>query len=243
MADLYVETLFDTATLPALIHTLLPRAYIDLNRAWLELDPLLITGPLPADAQTHTARVRAGLGVIPRLGMDRKPIYRAPLSLGEITARLQQGYIPYHIALHAELADRQARHGRAVLLDLHSMPSTADKRPMPDLVFGDRFGQSCAPYLVEEAEYMAGKLGFSTARNQPYAGGYITEHYGTPKNGVQALQIEINRALYMHEHNFVKKHCFSEIKTKLTLLVSHLETVEATIFHKTGLRFSQDAAE
>jgi N-formylglutamate amidohydrolase len=247
-SDLYVDQLFAAAPLGGLplMAANLPRSYIDLNREPFELDPRLIEGPLPVDANTRSLRVAGGLGTIPRVIGDQTEIYAGKLSLAEALGRIEYAYLPYHLKLHRELAARHARHGRVVLVDLHSMPSQSGPRggrAAPDLVLGDRFGSSCAPVLVDEAERVATGLGFRVERNQPYAGGYITEHYGRPLLGWHALQIEINRALYMDEVHLVPHAGFAATGEALLSLIEALVRIEAFDFRTTDLHFSQKAAE
>lgn len=247
-SDLFVDALFRPlveAGLP-MMSAPFPRSFLDLNREPLELDPRLIAGPLPIDANTRSLRVAGGLGTIPRVIGDQIEIYAGKLSLEEALARIEACYVPYHLKLHRELAVRHREHGRVLLLDLHSMPSQASPRPqrmMPDLVIGDRFGTSAAPGLVESLESLARKAGFRVERNQPYAGGYITEHYGRPGLGWHAIQIEVNRALYMDEANLQPHEGFAALSETLCHLVLQLVAEQAFDSRKSALHFSQKAAE
>jgi N-formylglutamate amidohydrolase len=247
-SDLHVDALF----LPAVIHglpmmrALLPRSFVDLNREPFELDPRLIAGPLPVDANTRSLRVAGGLGTVPRVIGDQIEIYAGKLSLEEALHRIEHAYVPYHLCLHRALAQRHARHGHVVLIDLHSMPSQSGPRPhrqMPDLVLGDRFGASCDSALICHAEALARGLGFRVERNQPYAGGYITEHYGRPTLGWHALQIEINRALYMDEVHLEPHAGFRALSEALARLVIDLSQDKPFGMRTRALHFSQKAAE
>ncbi|WP_284177694.1 N-formylglutamate amidohydrolase [Rhabdaerophilum sp. SD176] len=247
-SDLYVDSLFRplvAAGLP-LMSAQLPRSYVDLNREPLELDPRLIAGNLPVDANTRSLRVAGGLGTIPRVIGDQVEIYAGKLPLEEALARIEAHYVPYHLRLHRELARRHRDHGMVLLLDLHSMPSQTLPRPhrsMPDLVIGDRFGSSAATMLVERLEHLARCAGFRVERNQPYAGGYITEHYGRPGLGWHAIQIEVNRALYMDEARLVPHDGFAGLSAALCEIVSQLVAEQAFDSRNSALHFSQKAAE
>lgn len=247
-SDLYVDELFLPATAQGvpLMRAHLPRSFIDLNREPLELDPRLISGPLPIDANTRSLRVAGGLGTVPRVIGDQVEIYAGKIALDEALRRIEYAYVPYHLRLHRELARRHVRHGHVLLIDLHSMPSQNTPRlarPMPDIVLGDRFGASAAAEFVDRVENLARRLGFRVERNQPYAGGYITEHYGRPQLGWHALQIEINRALYMDEANLERHAGFSALSEALVMLVARLADDPIFANRTTPLHFSQKAAE
>ncbi len=179
-----------------------PRAYIDVNREPYELDPRMFDGPLPAFANTRSLRVAGGLGTIARIVSESEEIYDRRLNVAEAMARIESLYKPYHAALRHILARTHVAFGHAVLIDCHSMPSTRDgalHRGRPDFILGDRYGTSCAQQIVWAAFEFLSELGYDVEINKPYAGGFITEHYGRPDNGIHALQIEINRGLYMNE--------------------------------------------
>jgi N-formylglutamate amidohydrolase len=179
-----------------------PRAYLDVNREPYELDPRMFEGRLPSFANTRSLRVAGGLGTIPRVVGDGQEIYRRRLAVAEALGRIDAIYRPYHLALRGLVQDALRAFGEAVLVDCHSMPSASlghEPSVRPDIVLGDRFGTSCAPQVVDAAEDIFRGLGYVVARNRPYAGGFITEHYGQPSAGVHSLQIEVNRALYMDE--------------------------------------------
>lgn len=182
----------------------LARAYVDLNREPWELDPAMFDEDLPDYAQGRTARVAAGLGAIPRVAGEGRPIYARKLTFAEARDRIELAHRPYHDALDRQLAAARAAHGSAILIDWHSMPAAAARSIRGrggscDIVLGDRFGAACSPKLTGLVERELEALGYRVARNAPYAGGYTTEHYGRPTKRTHALQIEINRALYMDE--------------------------------------------
>ena len=181
-----------------------PRSFLDVNREPYELDPKMFDGRLPAFANTRSLRVTSGYGAVPRLVAESTEIYARRIPVGEALRRIDQYYLPYHAALRHKLTGLQRSFGSALLIDCPSMPSASIARQahQPDVILGDRHGTSCAEDVIDFAEETLRQLGFVVARNQPYAGGFITEHYGTPVTGVHALQIEVNRALYMHESTF-----------------------------------------
>lgn len=247
-SDLFVDELFMPAVAEGvpLMRAVLPRSFIDLNREPFELDPRLISGALPVDANTRSLRVAGGLGTVPRVIGDQIEIYAGKISLDEVLHRIEHFYVPYHLRLHRELASRHQQHGYVVLLDLHSMPSQSLPRPtrsLPDLILGDRFGTSCDPALIDRVEMLARDLGFRVERNQPYAGGYITEHYGRPVLGWHALQIEINRALYMDEVRLEPHSGFRQVSEALSSIAINLSENKAFENRTSALHFSQKAAE
>jgi len=201
--DAYVDDLFKQAITSAapLMQAHFPRAYVDLNRDRRELDPKLFSEPLPAGAVASSQSVASGLGVIPRIVSDKAPIYSGQIPLSEGKARLAALYDPYHQALQALLEKTRTKFGIAVLIDCHSMPSSKifAARRRPDFILGDLKGESCGHSFSDAAEAVLSSQGFSLVRNNPYAGGYITRTYGEPHRGIHALQIEINRSLYMNE--------------------------------------------
>jgi N-formylglutamate amidohydrolase len=207
--DSFVDELFrPVVDLGApLLHANFPRAWLDVNREPYELDPKMFEGSLPAYANIRSVRVAGGLGTIARIVAESEEIYARPLPVDEGLQRIDAVYKPYHRALRELLVETHRRFGIAVLLDCHSMPSTVrggHGRLRPDIVLGDRYGTSCASELTELAAQYLARLGYSVARNKPYAGGFITEHYGQPGRGFHAMQIEINRCLYMDERTFQK---------------------------------------
>lgn len=241
--DAFVEELFRPAVKhgAAMIHAQFPRAYLDVNREPFELDPQLFDGELPSYANTGSIRVIGGLGTIARIVTESEEIYREAPTLEEALERIRHLHQPYHKALSGLLNAARRRHGLAILIDCHSMPSAPamyghDKKP--DFVLGDRFGSSCASTLTNLASNTLNELGYSVTLNKPYAGGYITEHYGQPPKNVHALQIEINRSLYMDEDRFLKTARFSQIQEDMEKLteVLHIQLPQ-------DLQPSREAAE
>lgn len=179
-----------------------PRAWIDLNRSPDELDPAVIDG---VGRVTQTPRISSGLGVIPRVVANGRAIYRGKISRSEADARIAQVWKPYHDALQGLMQDAQAAFGESILLDFHSMPHEAldaVARPgqrRPAVVLGDRFGASASGAILDVLEAGFQAHGLSVTRNAPFAGAFVTQHYGRPSRGWHAVQIEIDRALYMDE--------------------------------------------
>ncbi len=179
-----------------------PRSYVDVNREPYELDPRMFTGRLPSFANTRSMRVAGGLGTIPRVVGDGQDIYRERLDVDDALKRIEILYKPYHRALRRLINGAHRAFGTAIVVDCHSMPSVGvsrDEPPRPDVVIGDRYGTSCSPLLTDIVEDTLKQLGYSVGRNKPYAGGFITEHYGNPASGLHTIQIELNRAIYMDE--------------------------------------------
>ena len=177
------------------------RAWVDLNREPYELDPAMFEDDLPAFAQARTARAAAGLGSIARIVGEGQEIYARKLTFAEAERRISAVHAPYHQAVAELLETARARFGAALLVDWHSMPSgvAGPGRRAPDFVLGDRFGAACAGGVTRWIERELEARGYVVARNAPYAGGWATAVYGRPADGLHALQIEINRALYMDE--------------------------------------------
>ena len=232
--DSFVDELFATAPNHGapLLRAVYPRVYLDPNREPYELDPAMFADPLPDYVNTNSARVSVGLGTVARVVANGANIYRRKLRFAEARRRVERIYVPYHGALKRLLADTEATFGCAVLVDCHSMPSTGGPmdhdsgRPRGELVLGDRFGTSCAPLIVDVAEGVLLDLGYQVTRNDPYAGGFVTQHYGRPGNGVHALQIEINRSLYMDEKRIVPAPSMAKLSRDLDTLVGALAAID-----------------
>jgi N-formylglutamate amidohydrolase len=240
--DTFVEELFGfvTALGAPLLHAHFPRAYLDVNREPYELDPILFRDGLPHYANTQSVRVVGGLGTIARIVSESDEIYREPLTVGAALERINRLYTPYHATLSALLLEAKREFGLAVLIDCHSMPSNpiADQGSgRPDFVLGDRFGTSCNGELTRLATSQLKALGYAVSLNKPYAGGYITEHYGRPHKAQHVLQIEINRALYMDELRFEKSAAFDQLRMDLETMV------HALISGIPGLAIPRAAAE
>ncbi|MEZ5901042.1 MAG: N-formylglutamate amidohydrolase [Hyphomicrobiaceae bacterium] len=225
--DCFVDQLF--SGMPALgaplIAALFPRAYLDLNREPYELDPELVSDPLPSHANTQSVRVAGGLGTVARIVADGEEIYENRLPLTTVMARIERLYFPFHAALASLIEETQAQFGFAVLIDCHSMPSTAAVAgggARPDIVIGDRYGASCDPNFARAVRDSFLRAGYDVQMNRPYAGGYITEHHGKPTRGIHALQIEINRGLYLDERRLVASKGFSGLRADLETIFQGL---------------------
>jgi len=202
-----------------------PRSYVDVNREPYELDPRMFNGRLPSFANTRSMRVAGGLGTIPRVVGDGQEIYRERLSVEDGLSRIEALYKPYHRALRRLIGKVHEMYGTAILVDCHSMPSVGisrDEPRRPDVVVGDRYGTSCAPLLTTVVEEAFTALGYTVGRNKPYAGGFITEHYGNPAGGLHTIQIELNRAIYMDERKRERSERFAEVAADFTTLARTL---------------------
>jgi len=228
--DCYVDELFAAAPRlgAPLLSALFARAFVDANREPLELDPQMFEDSLPPEANTASPRVAAGLGVIARVVATGEEIYRRKLRFAEALARIERYYRPYHAMLGTLIGETKRRFGHCVLVDCHSMPSVGGPterdagRERVDVVLGDCRGSSCSAALMELAEGALRRLGYVVARNDPYSGGFVTQHYGRPGEGVHALQIEINRALYLDEATLARGPGFSRIAADMSELVRAL---------------------
>ncbi len=225
--DCYVDELFSSAVTfgSPLLRAHFPRAWLDVNREPYELDPKLFRDPLPDYANSHSLRVACGLGTIARVVGENQSIYRRRLDLAVGLARIEGIYKPYHRTLENMLAHAQSRFSQAILVDCHSMPSASRTHGMDDtvdVVIGDRFGMSCAPWIAEAALDTLTACGLRVAYNKPYAGGFITEHYGVPQRARHALQIEVNRRLYMDEIRLTKRGTFRDVAYAMATLARTL---------------------
>ncbi len=201
--DAFVDRLI--AGVPALgaptIGALFPRAWIDVNREPGELDSTMFEGRMSATPGHSSPRVRAGLGIIPRVVAGGEEIYRSRLPATEAQRRIASCYTPYHTALESLIDETRRLFGAVCLIDCHSMPtarSACDRKPV-DIVLGDRFGTSCAPAVSRAATEALQARGATVRRNNPYPGGHITSRYGRPDLGMHAIQIEVDRRLYLNE--------------------------------------------
>ncbi|MGH7047091.1 MAG: N-formylglutamate amidohydrolase [Stellaceae bacterium] len=228
--DSFVDELFAAA--PALGAPLLaarfPRAYLDVNREAWELDPAMFSDTLPDYVNSGSPRVRMGLGTIARVVASGEEIYAGKLCFAEARRRIDGLYRPYHRALHRLVCETEARFGGYLLVDCHSMPSAAGRAcggDGADIVLGDCHGTACAAPILDAARRFLTGRGFAVAINTPYAGGFTTDHYGDPRSHRHALQIEINRALYMNERDYRRKPGFERLAVELTGLIEQLSLV------------------
>jgi N-formylglutamate amidohydrolase len=228
--DSFVDELFEGVVKRGhpLMRAHFPRCYVDVNREPYELDPRMFEGRLPSFANTRSMRVAGGLGTVARVVGDAQEIYGQRLSVDEALRRIEMLYKPYHRALRRLITRVHRDLGTAVLIDCHSMPSTTaakEERPRADVVLGDRYGTSCAPAVSETVEETLRSVGYSTSRNKPYAGGFITEHYGNPAAGLHSIQLELNRALYMDERRYERSASFARLKADLETLADQIGNI------------------
>ena len=205
-----------------------PRCYVDVNREPYELDPRMFEGRLPSFANTRSMRVAGGLGTIARVVGDAQEIYGQRIPVDDAIRRIETLYKPYHRALRRLFTPHPSRFRRGRAVDCHSMPSTAgskDERPRADVVLGDRYGTSCVPAVTEVIETTLRAQGYSVSRNKPYAGGFITEHYGNPAAGLHAMQLEFNRALYMDERRYERSATFARLAADLEILADRVAEI------------------
>ncbi len=239
--DAYVDELFRAAPLLGLplLAARFPRSYVDANREPYELDPGMFEGPLPRPLNHRTTRVAAGLGMIPRVAASGEAIYRGRVPSDEIEHRLETCWRPYHVALSMAVEQTYGMFGGALLVDAHSMPSSAsgiglrDREQRVDIVLGDNHGEACAPHLMECVDRFLSGRGLRVLRNQPYAGGFTTQRYGRPALGRHALQIEINRSLYMDEARHEKLATFGVMERTMTGLIEEIARhAHETLLHR-----------
>ena len=224
--DCYVDRLGAGAVAigALLLRAHFPRVFLDVNREPWELDPEMFAEPLPNYVKTRTPRIAAGLGTIPRLVGNGLEIYRAKLTFREARQRVESLHAPYHAQLAALVEETRRQFGQALLIDLHSMPSASWGGRWPkgargaDIVLGDRHGTACSRGIAAAAGAHLSDRGYSVVRNDPYSGGYTTRRYGRPDEGRHALQVEINRALYMDEATLAPKAGFAQLSRDLTAL-------------------------
>jgi N-formylglutamate deformylase len=231
--DSFVDELFGGVVARGfpLMRAHFPRCYIDVNREPYELDPRMFDGRLPSFANTRSMRVAGGLGTVARVVGDAQEIYNQRIPVDEALRRIEGLYKPYHRALRRLVTRVHRDFGTAILVDCHSMPSIAgsrDERPRADIVLGDRYGTSCVAAIADTVEAALTGAGYSVSRNKPYAGGFITEHYGNPPAGLHAIQLEINRALYMDERRFEPIASFDRLAADLETLAERLAAIPLT---------------
>lgn len=225
--DVLVDELFGDAPRfgAPLLRATAPRAWLDLNRAPAEFDPALIEGIRP---QGLNQRVAAGLGVVPRVVSEGAEIYHGKITLAEAEARVARIHVPYHQRLEALLARARDRFGAAVLFDCHSMPTEALRAAprvhgrTPEIVLGDRFGAASGRAVMAATQAAFERAGFVVARNAPFAGGYITQRYGRPARGFHAVQIEIDRGLYLDQARLEPLEGFDAIRQRLAGVIGDL---------------------
>ncbi|WP_353890856.1 N-formylglutamate amidohydrolase [uncultured Sneathiella sp.] len=233
--DFLVDELFSCAPVfgAPLLSADFPRAYCDANREAFELDPLMYKTPLPDYVMTTSPRLASGIGTIPKVVGAGQEIYGGKLDFEDARQRINDCYFPYHHALRQLLEAGRKKFGYIYLLDCHSMPTANATRgsslfrttyQRPDIILGNRYGTSCGPQLFEEVFTRLEAQGYHVGQNSPYAGGYITAHYGNPEKNIHALQIEINRALYMDQKKLEPTNGFEKLKKAIAGFVHDMST-------------------
>ncbi|PZX16596.1 N-formylglutamate amidohydrolase [Palleronia aestuarii] len=227
--DAFVDDLFGAAPAEGapILTARLPRAWLDLNRASDELDPALFDG---LGRGPHNPRVASGLGVVPRVVSGGRAIYRGKLDLVTAQRRIRQVWQPYHATLHRLIEESHDAFGQAVLIDCHSMPhealdgvSVGGRRP--NVVLGDRYGAAADPDLVDAVERAFEAEGMIVSRNAPFAGAFITQHYGRPARGRHVVQVEIDRSLYMNEATIEPHSGYAQVKATLTRVLAEITRI------------------
>ena len=228
--DMHIDALLADAPQAGagLLSATYPRAYVDLNREPYELDASMFSDPLPDYVNKDSTRVLGGLGTIAKIVTERLEIYDRPLVFSEAEQRIEKIYFPFHKCLKQQIETARDFWGKAYLLDVHSMPSNAvrkykgGKSGSVDFVLGNRHGRSCDADIYDVVYDFLTDAGYYVEKNKPYAGGYITEHYGNPSEGFHTLQLEVNRKLYMNETSYDLLGNSDEIRNLFSDLVSRL---------------------
>lgn len=228
--DAFVDDLFAAAVEfgAPLLAARVPRAFVDLNRSADELDPALVEG---VRRSSHNPRITSGLGVIPRVVSNGRAIYRGKMPLAEARARIDACWRPYHAALQAQLDITNRTFGEVILIDCHSMPHEAldgvarNSARRPEIVIGDRFGASAAPEIVARIEGAFAGAGLSVVRNTPFAGAYVTQTYGRPSRRQHAIQVEIDRSIYMDEERIRPNGNFHAFRRLLRGVVAEIAAI------------------
>lgn len=229
--DSFVDELFAAA--PGFGAPLLaaefPRVFCDVNREAWEMDPQMFEGPLPAWVNSNSPRVQAGLGTIARIVASGEPVYRGRLAFAEAEDRVRRHWEPYHQALNMLIEETRSAFGICILVDCHSMPAhPAQSANPPDFVLGDAHGTACAQRITRTAEDVLLGMGYRVRRNDPYAGGYVTRHYGRPRENVHALQIEIARSLYMDERLIERRPGMAALTRDISRLIARMAGTDWT---------------
>lgn len=228
--DAFVDRLFESAPINGapLLAATAPRAWVDVNRSADELDSSLIEG---VSRSAHNPRVSSGLGVVPRVVANGRAIYRGKITRREADNRIEHVWRPWHDAIDQLLRDSLVMFGEAILVDCHSMPHEAietighPQGRRPDIVLGDRFGAAASSDVVDRIEAAFERAGLRVARNAPFAGAYVTQQYGRPGRGQHAVQIEIDRALYMNEQAIRPNNNFDNFKALIDGIVAEISDV------------------
>tara|TARA_B100001996_G_scaffold374365_1_gene352885 strand:+ start:298 stop:1116 length:819 start_codon:yes stop_codon:yes gene_type:complete len=200
-----------------------PRSYVDVNRHPFEIDPFMISSKIPIFKNSNTNKTKSGIGVIPRVSIYGNDIYNHTLTRKEIISRLLLCYFPYHKKLKLLIRKLKNEYTNILVLDFHSMPSNSTQKNT-DIIIGNNYNESCNKNLTSLITNYFNLYNYSVEENNPYPGGYITKSLGKPKNGINVIQIEINRALYMNEKTLLKN------KSNMNLLKENLHHIIQKIF-------------
>ena len=204
----------------------IPRAVVDLNRAADEIDPLIVRG---VPRHPLNQRTLAGLGVIPRVVSQGRPILDSPIERAEAERRIAAYWRPYHRALAALLAEARGRFGQAILIDMHSMPREALTHlhgPRPDIVIGNRHGLSASARVTDAIAGILESQGWRVRRNSPFAGAHIASAYGRPGQNIHVVQVEIDRSLYMDERRIIRSADFEAFRARMDQAVVRLSRLD-----------------
>lgn len=226
--DSFVDELFQNAPKlgAPLLCALFPRAFVDANREPFELDPHMFEDELPSYVNTNSPRVAVGLGTIARNVTSETQIYKDKLTFAEAKERIERFYWPYHKVLRQLVDATKRKFGYCILIDCHSMPklttqaNAISSRPSSvHFVLGDRFGKAGSRIITKTVEDILEQNSYRVLNNNPYPGGFITQHYGEPALGINCLQIEISRTLYMDEEKIERSQEFDDIASLMDDLI------------------------
>lgn len=223
--DSYVHLLLEQIPYHSVtfLQACLPRIFCDLNREAWELDQDMFKEPLPDWCNTTSPQVKRGMGTIHKISSSGKQIHKYYLSFPKIKQRIETYWFSYHQQIQSFIQTNYEQYGGCILLDIHSMPSMPKRSPYyADIVLGDGFSQTCSPFLINNSQKFFAEKGLKISKNIPYAGGYITRHYGNPRQNIHVMQIEINKSLYMNEDNFEPHEGFATLQS---ILVEYIQWV------------------
>ena len=226
LEDFAVDALLDDLRYTTIggICNQIARAYIDVNRPDDALDQAMFDEPVEAAKQTR--KVLAGYGLLPRLTSARALIHDRQLPVDVVNRRIQRAYRPYHDKLQQLLGNAADIHGHYLLVDCHSMPATDQyNRQLPDIILGDCQGRTLAPSVRKQIDDFIRSKNFTIGWNTPYAGGYLTSHYGKATGTGQSVQIEINRSLYMRRPYQIDASGAARVTALLTSLFQFLDSI------------------
>ena len=229
--DRFVDDIFSSAPTygAPILRAKFPRVFLDPNREPWELDPTMFEDELPNCVNKSSHRVRNGFGTIPKITINGEKIYKQKLKFQDAEERIGSLYIPFHDAIQNLLASTVERFGIAILIDCHSMPSVPkyndSNHEQPDIILGDCYGTTCSNTIIQTADQILTKIGFTVTHNVPYAGGFITKNYGRPNSGTHAFQIEIKRSLYMDEIRLNQLPKIETVRQKIGFFIRDLTSM------------------